>query len=37
MGIKKMHDLGSEIALLKHGFADESVPGLYDVCQPAFA
>ena len=37
MGIKKMRDLGSEVALLQHGFTDESVPGLYDVSQPAFA
>jgi hypothetical protein len=37
MARKKIGHLGSEIALLKHGFADESVPGLYDVCQPAFA
>jgi len=37
MARKKMGDLGSEVALLQHGFADESLPGLYDVCQPAFA
>jgi hypothetical protein len=33
MTSKKSGHLGSEIALLQHGFADESVPGLYDVCQ----
>jgi hypothetical protein len=29
--------LASEIALLQHGFADESIPGLYDIWQTAFA
>jgi hypothetical protein len=36
-GDKKIGDLGSEISLLQHGFADESVAGLYYTCQPAFA
>lgn len=37
MADKKIGNLGSEITLLQHGFANESVAGLYDVCQPAFA
>jgi hypothetical protein len=37
MASKKTGHLGSKVALLQHGFADESVPGFYDVCQPAFA
>jgi len=37
MAGKKIGHLGSQVALLQHGFADESVPGLYDVSQPAFA
>ncbi len=32
MTSKKSGYLGSEIALLQHSFADESIPGLYDVC-----
>jgi hypothetical protein len=32
MADKKFGHLGSEIALLQHGFADESVTGLYHVC-----
>jgi hypothetical protein len=37
MASKKIGQLGSEIALIQHGFANESVAGLYDVCQTAFA
>jgi hypothetical protein len=37
MTSKKSGYLGSKVALLQHGFADESVAGLYDVCRPAFA
>jgi hypothetical protein len=32
MAIKKMGHLGSEMTLLQYGFADESLPSLYDVC-----
>jgi hypothetical protein len=35
MAIKKMGHLGSEIALFQHGFANESVADLYNVCRPA--
>ncbi len=33
MASKKIGHLGSEIALIQQGFANESVAGLYDVCQ----
>jgi hypothetical protein len=37
MASKKIGHLGSEIALIQQGFANESVAGLYDIYQPAFA
>jgi len=33
MATKKLPDLRSKVVLLRHGFADESIPLLYDVCQ----
>jgi hypothetical protein len=37
MARKKIGHLGSRIALLRYGFADELIAGIYCVCQSALA
>ena len=37
MARKEFSHMGSEIALLQYGFADELIAGIYYVCQSALA